>query len=568
MGVSGLTSYISKNVPHIKVKVKILDEIKEFKTKHNKSPIILIDFSVVTHMQSSNYMEILCGSRWQVFIDREKKFLSSLVDAGAKLVFFIEAPTKDNTRESWFIRKTNQYEDYCKAVWAVKQRDENWLIELQHEERLRTPTVHGPFYRQHLKSLGKWKNCYEDVDLEIARYAKENEAFAVFTDDSDFLIFEGDFRMMSYKQIDYGTFETTEIWKDQLREHFGLKSYQMALFSTFCGNDVVDRMQDLKRFHWNLGRDSKFSKIAQKVKEIMPNHQTDRSEVIKKAANLIGVSTEKISASLKQYDLTSNLSPTIKETGFLKKLLDHDEPIMYIALKGYPKRISPYFEDIANPCFKKSQVDLCIWLYRCILGILSQPEVEMATSHPVFTISEGKYREIQVEPEMPPIEIPDLHDLIFRRDAYETTRRELIKWTLQDPALKIDELMEIEQAELIPVILTLNFLVKQAKVPTKIADLLLLMFKKVADSDFPKKISCPELRDFSFEDFQATWLYIITQATMIEFVECIGMKRWKRYLCFDGVLFQHLCVLFADFNDFERKTELLPIENLRKFYIS
>lgn len=241
MGVSGLTKFIKDNLPDIIIDLNIIDEIRKYKKGNaDKNPLILIDFSPLTRIRSEHYLDTLAGLRWDCLISKIKKLMTSMCEEGAEVVFFIEAPNKDKEKSWWFQRKTKECKHYRIVVAAMKHQRK--LPDFMEDCHRTPPPILSSFMKQELKQFGKWIQCYDaDVDLAIARYAKENDAFAVFSDDSDFMIYEGRFRKWNIIGIDYDAMTTKEMSREKLRKALNLQPFQMPLFSTLCGNDVVDK---------------------------------------------------------------------------------------------------------------------------------------------------------------------------------------------------------------------------------------------------------------------------------------------------------------------------------------
>lgn len=312
---------------------------------------------------------------------------------------------------------------------------------------------------------------------------------------------------------------------------------------------------------------NKFVWIADVVREYLPDPNYNEEPFIETISLLINCTAQKISASFQQYNISRRHSIPAEQEPLLKKLLDHDEPTMYIALKGFPKRISSIYEIDEEPLFKKSQMEVCTWLYRCTLGILLKHKCHdrKTFSCPIFTVYDKRYQERKTYPNFPKITVPPLDDLILRNqnDALDPIRYDLLKWALHYPGLNIEEIMQVKPIEFIPIVLTLWCLVKHAEIPIKVADMILLSYYDVVRQKVPLTIPRPEHLDFC--NFQATWLYIQTQAAMMELLTTLGLDHLTRYTAFDGVYFHHISSLYETKNSKQKRPKLRPIRKMR-FY--
>lgn len=149
-----------------------------------------------------------------------------------------------------------------------------------------------------------------ECDAEIARYACNNDSvIGVIAEDSDFLIFPGNWRYFSTKELTFENnkeLKTREYSRTALREFLRLTgAKQMAIFATIAGNDIVT-YKDLEYCHsqnhfysWDVV--TKFSNIAKKVRDF---ENLTNAEI---SFALLGNKKEsmKIAESIKQYEVVS-----------------------------------------------------------------------------------------------------------------------------------------------------------------------------------------------------------------------------------------------------------------------
>lgn len=105
----------------------------------------------------------------------------------------------------------------------------------------------------------------KECDAELARFASNNPSvIAVFTDDSDFLIFTGNWKYFSIeKMYNLENLRTKEFSRTALRRYLDLDDEQMKLLSTISGNDILKRCNfEIKKKNEAELLDAKFRKIA------------------------------------------------------------------------------------------------------------------------------------------------------------------------------------------------------------------------------------------------------------------------------------------------------------------
>lgn len=204
-----------------------------------------------------NIKDNICGGRHEILLGNFEKLLSTLKAAGAKLVFFSYLNAMPDNLDQW-----------------LQQRDESFKSKVQLYDLIRSghsisAIISAIDKRQNLSSAslgmrliaqkyGEFQYTVDsDCDLELARYAKENDAFAVVTDDSDFLIFEGKFRF--WKAADFGfncvqrdQITATQYDRNGVCDSCGLDPHQKPLFATLLGNGTIDS-RILYAFHKTLG---------------------------------------------------------------------------------------------------------------------------------------------------------------------------------------------------------------------------------------------------------------------------------------------------------------------------
>ena len=173
------------------------------------------------------------------------------------------------------------------------------------------------YFRQPLREStirnGKYiTSLYDKCDREMAKYATENNAMAVFGQDTDFLIFSGEWSYWSLKHLDLFHLTTKKYSRTALRSHLKLSEEQMFLFATLCGNDFFS-LDDLKLLHNKLCQNpqranNKFPSIANFLRPIRRSASTfTNNEILQVTWNCMRKRSEKsindFKLSIRFYDV-------------------------------------------------------------------------------------------------------------------------------------------------------------------------------------------------------------------------------------------------------------------------
>ena len=143
----------------------------------------------------------------------------------------------------------------------------------------------------------------------IASYATKHKALAVLSDDSDFLIYGGNWKFWSIKELNSQTMTTMEFNKQKLRLELELNDREMCMLATVGGNDFV-KYNDVTSFHRSIGPyHSKFFNIANYIKSF-PQNISLGDLAMKMAMDLFGNTSqeliERVKSSLMSYRMVSD----------------------------------------------------------------------------------------------------------------------------------------------------------------------------------------------------------------------------------------------------------------------
>lgn len=112
-----------------------------------------------------------------------------------------------------------------------------------------------------------------ECDTKMVQFAcQQSRVLAIIADDSNFLIFAGNWRYFSLRDLDHKTLMTKEYNRKALRENLELNDQELVLLSTLNGNDVISFDRDTFYFHKSLIEDrfsasERFPAITKYIKE-------------------------------------------------------------------------------------------------------------------------------------------------------------------------------------------------------------------------------------------------------------------------------------------------------------
>ena len=123
------------------------------------------------------------------------------------------------------------------------------------------------------KKYGTFNKAMDrECDTEMAKFAcKNSRVIAILAEDSDFLIYPGNWKYFSIRSLDQETLSTKEYSRTALRKTLKLNDKELVILSTLNGNDVIT-FKDTFRFHKSLIKERynpalRFPAIAQYIKD-------------------------------------------------------------------------------------------------------------------------------------------------------------------------------------------------------------------------------------------------------------------------------------------------------------
>jgi hypothetical protein len=180
------------------------------------------------------------AGRYSVLSDMYHSIFRRLKAAGARLVFFLDGPHQADKDAVWLERQNVKYDNCCAILDLMKTGIRAKTLVEKARDLIPACHVFLTEFKNICQQYGKmYVSFLNECDLEIVEYAHHVKALAVFTDDSDFLIYPGGFRYWSSKSLNTKMLTTMEYDRQALRKCLMLTEDQLKILATFGGNDIV-----------------------------------------------------------------------------------------------------------------------------------------------------------------------------------------------------------------------------------------------------------------------------------------------------------------------------------------
>lgn len=235
------------------------------------------------------------------------------------------------------------------------------ILDIYGRKHLKPPNSTHHDMEETARTYGEFHYSVEcENDLALARYAMENDALAVITNDFDFLIFDGLWRFWSSNGITEQSLDVTEYNRDGLLKALNLKRQEMPLFATVYGNDFAKKLVETI----DEAADFVRNKSVLSIEEIF-------SEFVDRNIDL-----KEIQKSLNAYDISRQPdSQTTADDSFENRLLNAKNRIykFYVVLMSPVHGISLLFYDMndaVRPTINLSTL-IATWTRRKI-GVLHE----------------------------------------------------------------------------------------------------------------------------------------------------------------------------------------------------
>lgn len=508
---------------------KILLHCHLHRNHSGQKPILIFDCLSIVQLLSVDKSEVLCAGRHQMYTE-VLDCLFSRLSAIAELVFFLDGLIIDSKFATWASRQNRKHKSSINILKMIYNEFPLNDIVLKHASYIYTNTLLNVI-ESSCQKFGRLNYAVKnECDQEIAQFAVCNpRVLAVFSRDTDFLIFPGPWRYFSTRDITLKTLQTIEFDRKVLRRHLNLNNYQMAIFATAAGNDIV-RRDELDNFHKKFGFRSK--KILLGIADYVTKNFSklkDYSHVVEQLSkdlfgNIKSHNLERIKASLNSYAVHLKDDESSDQENPLNVYLHQNHLFTFNVLNNSPLNFSLVFFDMRQRDMPNSYFEICAGMFQRQAGIVLVHSSTPNASLIVYTklSYHSEYSKITLPSIHPPFEVPLLEELYSDDPQFDDIRFALLKWTINWAKLKDYDLRAIPGNYMIDV-LTITFMAQKGIIWPKEADILLWTIKNVENGNVPKEIKPPVI--LHSRAFRLAFLYVKLFANVARSIEVCGLKK-------------------------------------------
>lgn len=185
--------------------------------------------------------ESVCGGRHQDSLNAWKKLLDAFRMTGCSLVFIADLNVQETKIDEWLSRRNAEFRGYAKLYDAIENGETCPItVAKKASKNVLQSVFHG--MAMMAQSYGRFHySIRHEADLEIAHYANQHKAMAIISNDSDFLIFNGSWRLWSSTGIIHSKLRlrTIEYNRKCFKRILSLTVDQLPLFASLVGNDIT-----------------------------------------------------------------------------------------------------------------------------------------------------------------------------------------------------------------------------------------------------------------------------------------------------------------------------------------
>ncbi|XP_031632710.1 uncharacterized protein LOC116346671 [Contarinia nasturtii] len=567
MGVFGLKTFLKREERvHI---VNIIEEINNWKSGNpDQTPLIVVDFGSISHWAlAQNPKDTICGGRHKVVAKSWKAMINSIHNTGCHMVFFSDLKneegkilTKITRKDEVFNRFANIYDEISdgKTVDDILDSKKDTKA-LKWFDTLESIAVEfGEFH----------DSVHYDCDLECAQYATQHNAMAVMSQDTDFLIFEGAWKLWSPDNIPISQsneFKINQYDRNAIKEILSLEEHHWPIFASLAGNDLTH-----EQFFIRKPQIERAARWTRKLNSVHPSDADFRRVVAQFRHDDAAKAIDLIKESVRSYDL--NFSPVIDDDPLIEGLSKTKTGIFrtYMTTLDRIYSIDMNYYDLRG-CEQAEYLPILLidWTKRRV-GIVQKykqsDENQIVLTFLAQKKFNEKFKEYKEEPEYPDFSVPPLIELYLHEGNNEIIAT---KWKLLAFIMKLsdDEVTAIKglPKEFILISTIVFILVKSRLITKKQADGILYTAHMVLD-DKTNDVTYPTV--LVAQHVRAAHIYNICFKPVKMNFEIAGLWSLMEVdLEFDGVYFQRLMELFDDMEmkkeDDEYVTFIAPILKYR-----
>lgn len=309
---------------------------------------------------SSKPIDTICGGRQQILLHSWIQLMEALKATGSTLVFFADLNVQTGKIEEWLSRRNNEFEFYTNLNNSIVGGKSLSTIVAEHEQKGEQRAITSGFYGMAViaHKYGEFLfSTQHEADLELAQYAKQHDAMAVISDDTDFLIFDGPWWLWSAQHIQI---TSAKQLKTLLYDPHGIENtlsllpHHLPLFATLIGNDFTKTLyHELNNFYNQIGgARNRFRNVARYIHQMKNQNvysQYILSENIRRIVELMcgranAEMIELIKSSINSYN--TDFLPTIPSDPIETKLLNTNMYRPYMGNRGLIHGVTYPFSDL------------------------------------------------------------------------------------------------------------------------------------------------------------------------------------------------------------------------------
>ncbi|XP_014258778.1 constitutive coactivator of peroxisome proliferator-activated receptor gamma-like [Cimex lectularius] len=243
MGVRRLQTFMERTADCC-YDVDIKEMINSYLREGRGKPVVVIDIYSCIYFIFED-VAWLSGGQSKEMAYLLERFYKSFTDLGAELVIFIDGCLEPSKVDTWKLRR---HEEVKNIQYIFDQLDINPYRFPEDCKKSRVNMMVKLLTGPNIEAYYSTEEC----DLEIARYAKLNNCFAILAQDTDFVIYEGARHYWSGKHLNLRRMTTKEYSRQNLARCLQLSTQDLPLLASLIGNDIISEKL-LLPFHRSMG---------------------------------------------------------------------------------------------------------------------------------------------------------------------------------------------------------------------------------------------------------------------------------------------------------------------------
>lgn len=496
-------------------------------SKVHPRPIIIFDVMSLNMLLLKKFThDLVFGGRHWILTNYLDRLFKQFINLNVELVFFLDGFVQHDKFPCWSRRQNEKYNKHIQLLDliyanAITPRD----IVKRHKDALYNNSLLNVIEHS-CKKFGRLNYAVSyECDREIACYANEMKAFAVFSNDSDFLIFPGSWRYFSTKDIDVDTMSTKVFSRTAFRQHFKLPSQCLAIFASLVGNDFVP-VKSLRKFHSKISPDindyqTKLQNIAQFVRHNCAKYEFDNFMTTTKffSERVFGVIDSKkeimLATSLvfyMAYQTRDSMDCVPDQSIFVHNVV-HNNAVNFTLI---------HFDLRHNDL--GSYYDVAIPMYQRQAGAIMKMKsiVPRRITFSGKQSHESQYGRFSVDPFLPTFELPTFESMQSDDRTLDEIRHKLLKWLIDWNKFEHFNIHALPENYLIDIV-TIVFMRQNKIITWKESDLLIWTIKNVNNRTISTSLEYPNVVDS--RAFRITFLYSRMYANIARSIEICGLAE-------------------------------------------